>query len=193
MFRKSLSPQELIEKAWKSEFRFHGKSSGIDPTTIATEKAIYFSAPNNFSEIVFPEKFKSQYVFILFDSLLRRSTHYVVQQNKAIQESNPDVRKKTIPELQQLVLDAKNALEKNEIAKLGSCMNKAHLLLSEMGVSNEGLNELQTQTLESGALGAKLTGAGRGGFLLALFDLNTWQSLKTRDNSKLGSFFELQL
>ena len=72
-------------------------------------------------------------------------------------------------------------------------MNEAHQALCELEVSNDELNQLRVQILEAGALGAKITGAGRGGFLLALFDSKTWQSLNSRDHSKLGSFFELNL
>ena len=193
LFRKTLTSQELIEKSWKNEFRFHGKSSGIDPTTIVCEKTIHFSNTNDFSEIAFSKDFKSEFTFVLFDSKLRRNTQAIVQQNQSLKETNSQSWKKIIAELQSLVLQSKEAVQKNEIKSLALFMNKSHTLLNEMGVSNNELNALRTRTLEAGALGAKLTGAGRGGFLLALFDLKTWQNLKSREYSKLGSFFELNL
>ncbi len=193
LFRENINSKELIEKSWKSEFRFHGKSSGIDPTTIVKEKALHFYKPNEFSEIIFPDDFNSKFIFVLFDSKIRRTTQEIVQKTYSLKETNFVLWKKIISELQSFVLEAKDNLQKNKIETLGLFMNKAHFLLSDLGVSNEELNYLQAHILKEGALGAKLTGAGRGGFLLALFDLKTWNALKSRKSSELGSFFELIL
>jgi mevalonate kinase len=193
LFRKNIDSKELIEKSWLSEFRFHGKSSGIDPTTIVKEKALHFYKPHEFSEIIFPSDFNSKFIFVLFDSRIRRTTQEIVQKSYSLKETNFILWKKTISELQSLVLKAKDNLQKNNIENLGLLLNKAHFLLSDLGVSNEELNSLQSHILKEGALGAKLTGAGRGGFLLALFDLKTWNALKSGKSSEFGSFFELIL
>ena len=193
LFRKNIDSKELIEKSWLSEFKFHGKSSGIDPTTIVKEKALHFYKPNEFSEIIFPSDFNSKFIFVLFDSRIRRTTQEIVQKSYSLKETNFILWKKTISELQSLVLKAKDNLQKNNIENLGLLLNKAHFLLSDLGVSNEELNSLQSHILKEGALGAKLTGAGRGGFLLALFDLKTWNALKSGKSSEFGSFFELIL
>ena len=42
LHRPHLSQAELIERSWQSENHFHGKSSGMDPCTIATEKSLCF-------------------------------------------------------------------------------------------------------------------------------------------------------
>ena len=193
LFRKNISPQELIERSWKNEFRFHGKSSGIDPTTIVCKKALHFISPSHYSEIKFPQNFNSEYVFILFDSKLRRQTHSIIQQSQSLKDTNPQAWKKAIGELQSFALKAKDFIENNQIISLGSLMNDAHSLLGEIGASNSELNTLQKKILEAGGMGAKLTGAGRGGFLLALFNLKTWNTLKTREDSQLRSFFQLLL
>jgi mevalonate kinase len=193
LFRKNIYSKELIEKSWLSEFRFHGKSSGIDPTTIVKEKALHFYKPNEFSEIIFPSDFNSKFIFVLFDSKIRRNTHKIIQQSQSLKERDPLLWKETISQLQLLALEAKAALQNNKIQSLGLLMNKAHSLLGELGASNEELNALQYQIINQGAFGAKLTGAGRGGFLLALFELKTWNALKSRKSSEFGSFFELIL
>jgi mevalonate kinase len=59
-------------------------------------------------------------------------------------------------------------LAKGELKKIGLLMNRNHLLLEEMDVSCPELEELVDIASRSGALGAKLTGTGRGGLMIAL-------------------------
>jgi mevalonate kinase len=47
-------------------------------------------------------------------------------------------------------------------------MTRAHHALAELGVSSPELDTLVAAALDAGALGAKLTGGGQGGCLLAL-------------------------
>jgi len=63
---------------------------------------------------------------------------------------------------------ARRALENGEIEVLGELMNINHSLLSAVGVSHKLLDKLVAAAREAGALGAKLTGAGGGGCMIAL-------------------------
>ena len=56
----------------------------------------------------------------------------------------------------------------NDAKGLGESMSKAHYILDELEVSNDMLNKLVSIALDNGALGAKLTGGGRGGCIIAL-------------------------
>jgi mevalonate kinase len=58
----------------------------------------------------------------------------------------------------------------DDTAALGEAMNEAHGLLTELGVSTPLLDELVVLARRHGALGAKLSGAGGGGIVLALVD-----------------------
>ncbi len=62
----------------------------------------------------------------------------------------------------------KIAIEGNKPTELGNLMTGAHFLLDKLSVSNDRLNKLVDISLDSGALGAKLTGGGRGGSMIAL-------------------------
>ena len=73
-----------------------------------------------------------------------------------------------IDELGKVAYNGKKAIRENNPIRLGSLMTRAHCLLSELSVSNEKLNKLVNVSLDSGALGAKLTGGGRGGSMIAL-------------------------
>src|SRR5690606_40682160 len=70
--------------------------------------------------------------------------------------------------LEELTKNVKNFLENNEVIRLGLAMTEAHQLLKLMNVSDEKLEKFVDLSLKNGALGAKLTGGGRGGCMIAL-------------------------
>jgi len=193
LFRKNISQYELIERAWKSEFKFHGKSSGIDPATIAVEKALHFKNPSDFSALEISAQLRGTHIFVLFDTQVRRSTQNAIALTNSLKSRDHKQWKECIAKLHRLVASGKEALETGDALLLGQAMNETHLQLSELGVSHEKLETLRNFALDQGAVGAKLTGAGRGGFLLVLFDLQTWDAVKIRNHADLGSFFELRL
>ncbi len=73
-----------------------------------------------------------------------------------------------IDELGNIAYRGKIAIEGNKPTELGNLMTGAHFLLDKLSVSNDRLNKLVDISLDSGALGAKLTGGGRGGSMIAL-------------------------
>jgi mevalonate kinase len=70
--------------------------------------------------------------------------------------------------LGDLTRQAKDFLASGQAQELGQAMNQAHTLLQELGVSDSVLDQLVAVARDKGALGAKLTGGGRGGCMIAL-------------------------
>ena len=68
----------------------------------------------------------------------------------------------------RLAIEAGKAIQDGDFARLGELMNVNHGMLSAIGVSNHRLEQLVYAAREAGALGAKITGAGGGGFIVAL-------------------------
>jgi len=62
-------------------------------------------------------------------------------------------------------------------AELGPLLDANHLLLQEIGVSCERLDALAAAARAAGALGAKLSGGGRGGNLIALVEDDTAEAV----------------
>ncbi len=77
--------------------------------------------------------------------------------------------KETVKEIGSLVSDALPALKRNDLVSIGALMNKNHSLLSILGVSSKELQTLVDASLPY-SYGAKLTGAGGGGSMIALTD-----------------------
>ncbi|MCD6108040.1 MAG: hydroxymethylglutaryl-CoA reductase, partial [Thermoplasmata archaeon] len=66
------------------------------------------------------------------------------------------------------VYDARSALETFDLNKIGDLMNKNHKLLQQIEVSSPELDFLVEIALDNGAIGAKMTGGGLGGNMIAL-------------------------
>ncbi len=193
LHHKNISHEELVHRSWQSENLFHGKSSGMDPCTIANEKALCFESPTQYHPLKSDLLQNKDFVFVLIDSKIRRSTQSGISKTELFKKENPEGWEKNTKELQELAFKGKEFFESSKVNDLAKCMNRAHEVLRERQVSHPELELLREKLLKDGALGAKLTGAGCGGFLLALFNRTCWNSLKSRQDASAYSFFELGL
>jgi len=78
--------------------------------------------------------------------------------------------KELIGEIETLVIEGKKALEEKDFVKLGEIMNKNQKILYTLGASSKEIEKLVSVAIKAGAYGAKLTGAGGGGSIIALTD-----------------------
>jgi mevalonate kinase len=83
-------------------------------------------------------------------------------------ERYPDIYGDIMKLIGQVVSRAEGSLLSGDLSELGFLMNLNHSLLDALGVSTRRLNELVNVARDSGAYGAKLTGAGGGGCVIAL-------------------------
>jgi mevalonate kinase len=77
---------------------------------------------------------------------------------------------KVFTKIGDIVWNARQAIERGDIPELGKLMDANHALLQEMTVSCAELDDLVEAARNSGALGAKLSGGGRGGNMIALVE-----------------------
>jgi mevalonate kinase len=75
-----------------------------------------------------------------------------------------------LAEIGEVTIQAGSALGRGDLVQVGELMNRNHELLARLGVSTEKLDEAVELLRDYGALGAKLTGAGGGGAVVALVD-----------------------
>jgi mevalonate kinase len=85
-----------------------------------------------------------------------------------IKAGQPDWFKSQMQTIIDQVYEMRAALEAGDLPKVGEIMTANHEILIEMGLSHEKLIYLCNLALEMGALGAKVTGGGRGGYMNAL-------------------------
>jgi len=160
-----LTPEEISKVAYVAEVHVHGRPSGIDNTVATYGGAIYYRRGEGFVKL---SADFSPVRFILADSGIQRSTGEMVAKVLSLRSRHPSVLDPIYEAATNLVESARAAIERGDYETLGELMNVNHGLLSALGVSNAKLEELVYAAREAGALGAKITGAGGGGMVLAL-------------------------
>lgn len=163
-FDQPLTNDDLLKWSNISEIIVHGNPSGLDAAIISGETALYYIKGRPFV----PFAFNLDAYLIVADTGELGQTKAAVAGVRKLIESNAEKGEQLIKQLGILTNDAKASIEINNIKQLGETMSKAHYLLDQLGVSNEPLNQLVSIALDNGALGAKLTGGGRGGCMIAL-------------------------
>ncbi|MGQ9542931.1 MAG: mevalonate kinase [Candidatus Bathyarchaeia archaeon] len=157
-----LNTQEICDIAMIQERFIHKQPSGIDPTIITYGGTILFRIGHR--PIRLPPK--HGICFIVGNTGLTRSTgDLVTRVSKHFEEGEYE---KISDEVGRLTLKAAKAYEKEDFKELGRLMDENHELLVRIGVSTPMLDRLVEASRTAGALGAKLTGAGGGGCIIAL-------------------------
>lgn len=155
-----LSPDEISDLAYEIEKIHHGTPSGIDNVVIAAERPILFIKGKSAE----PLDVQLDLPLVIVDSGEKSNTIDVVADVRRGYPAN----EKLIRRIGKLTRRGIDALLSHDLSALGSLMNENQRLLDALNVSNETLNRLTTLAVAHGALGAKLTGAGCGGNIIAL-------------------------
>ena len=160
-----LGLDEVSQIAYKAEKIVHGTPSGIDNTVSTYGGAIAFRRLEGFIPL---EADFTGYRLVLADSGIPRRTGDLVARVRALKARYPSVMEPLYHAAGRLAIEAGKAIQDGDFARLGELMNVNHGMLSAIGVSNHRLEQLVYAAREAGALGAKITGAGGGGFIVAL-------------------------
>jgi mevalonate kinase len=166
MIRKDLGRDRIYELAFESEKLLHGNPSGIDQTIVMNGGVIRFQRDFGHSRISAHDEFS----ILIGNTGIRRSTGTIVARVLAFRDRNPERFKGLADIAARIVDEAERAIVAMDYAKLGVLMNENQVLLSEVGASSPELDKLIMSARQSGAFGAKLTGAGGGGCMICVTD-----------------------
>jgi hydroxymethylglutaryl-CoA reductase len=158
----------LFNRVQKLESIFHGHPSGMDAATVLSNTVIWFrkGPPRE----ILPLKMSHYMTGLVCLVEPGASTLEIVQNVKNRRMRNPELIDGILEEIGSLTVDAGIALGTGDARELGRLMFKNHELLVKLGVSTPALNEAIETLLEYGVLGAKLTGSGGGGAVIALVE-----------------------
>ncbi|MEM3608724.1 MAG: mevalonate kinase [Candidatus Bathyarchaeia archaeon] len=159
-----LSKEEVFRITFQSEKIVHGSPSGIDPAISTFGGTLLFQMDTGFK----PLEVEADIPLVIGYTGVERSTRIQVEKVRGIRDKYPHVIEPMMHAARELVLRAIDALKDNDLETLGELMNINHALLYGLGVSDESLEWLISAARKAGALGAKLTGAGGGGCMIAL-------------------------
>ncbi len=169
---RDATPELVSSLTFQVEKVFHGTPSGIDNTVVSYAKPIYFvrKQPKALIEtfdIVQPVQ------LLIADSGERSATKTVVSEVRQMWQTQMARYESYFERCGQLAVAARWALEVGKLNKLGLLMQENQQILAAMGVSSAELDALCHAAVKAGAYGAKLSGAGRGGHMLALVSAET--------------------
>lgn len=163
-FNLELSQKDLYQLSFISEKINHGHPSGLDSTTISLEKAIYFEDGQTKDTITMDV----DGVLVIADTGRQGNTAEAIREVHDLMAKDPALFTGMIERLGHLTQEVSYFLKENALVELGRRLNEAQYCLKMMGVSDEGIDVLIQVARNTGALGAKLTGSGKGGCILAL-------------------------
>jgi len=168
-FGHLLSPQTISDLVYETERIHHGTPSGIDNTVIAFEKPVYFIKDRKIELF----SVKRPFLLAIADTGIASPTKIVVGDVRRAWERGREKYEEIFDEIGTIAEMGRQATERGEIEAVGQLMNENHRLLRLIGVSSAELEGLVEAARQSGALGAKLSGAGRGGNIIALVTQET--------------------
>jgi mevalonate kinase len=152
---------ELIQQAERAA---HGTPSGIDARAVVADTAIRFSKTGPTSAVVAAQPI----AFVVADSGVRRSSTDAVSRVRALRETQRRTVDQIIDEISVLAELAVPALAAGQADKIGESLRHTHELLGRLEVSTPRLDALVEAAHRGGSPGAKLTGGGCGGCIVAV-------------------------
>ena len=161
-----LSNDEINSLVFEIEKFHHGTPSGIDNTVITYNMPVYFIKGQPI------ETFKTgkPFTIVIADTGIPALTKESVGDVRRLWLKDTNYFENIFNEIAQISLIARRSIESGKPELLGELMDHNHALLQEMTVSSPELDTLVSAAKDAGALGAKLSGGGRGGNMIALVD-----------------------
>jgi mevalonate kinase len=159
-----MSEEAVSRIAFETDRFYHGTPSGIDNTVISYGRMIYFRRGKETELLANAEEF----TLVIADSGEKSLTGKVVHSLRIRIDIDSQRYGPILEKIGAVSQAARKAIEQGDPIRLGSLLNDNHFLLQQLGVSSANLDLLVRIAREAGALGAKLSGAGCGGNMLAL-------------------------
>jgi len=168
-FKMDLSDEKINEIAYEAEKAYAGTPSGIDNTAATYGGLIWFKrnlsgGPDTIEKL----SIRKPVEIVMGDTGIVADTKEMVAGVAARKKRNPEKYNVLFKQAEDLAFIARKALEEFDLRKVGKLMNENHRLLQEIEVSCKELDYLVNLAREKGAFGAKLTGGGGGGCMVAL-------------------------
>lgn len=154
----------LLQLADVEEQITHRSPSGLDAATVSSDKPLFYVK----GRIGVPIEMNLDASLVIADTGKKGATKEAILAVKDELKNNNEKAEEHIKHLGELVNQTKDYLAQNDIVKLGDAFNFAQTDLATLNVSDPSLDHLIHVARDNGALGAKLTGGGRGGCMIAL-------------------------
>jgi len=171
----SLSADQVSTLAYQVEKIQHGTPSGIDNNVISHQKPVYYirDEPVEHLEIETPT------YWVIADSGEKTPTRETVGDVRKLYDSDPERFDELFNQIGTITQNARASLIKGDVDKLGDLMNANQNLLEKINLNSPALEHLINTAMKAGAKGAKLSGGGRGGNIIALASADNIDQIET--------------
>ncbi|MEJ2271110.1 MAG: mevalonate kinase [Candidatus Bathyarchaeota archaeon] len=175
-YNLDLNDERINDVAYQAEKAYAGNPSGIDNTAATFGGLIWFkknlgSGINEVEQL----NIKNPVEIVIANSGVVANTKAMVEGVGERKKQNPKKYDELFSKAKDLVYDGRKALENFDLKKVGLLMNENHTLLQMIEVSSKELDYLVEVARKNGSFGAKMTGGGGGGCILALTPGNDLQ------------------
>jgi mevalonate kinase len=161
---RPLPDAKVSALAYEVEKIHHGTPSGIDNTVIVYRKPVYFLRGQPIETFQVSRAF----TIVIGDTGISSPTGIAVADLRRLWEADPARYDSLFDRAGEIARAARQGIEAGKLETLGAMMDENQTLLRQMGVSSPELEALIKAARAAGASGAKLSGGGRGGNMIAL-------------------------
>jgi len=165
-FNLNLTDEEINNIAYEGEKGYHGTPSGIDNTASTYGGLIWFEKGDN--NVIDKISLSSPVEIVIANTGKVANTQAAVAGVRERKQKDPAKYDPIFDRAENIAYLAKNALLNEDFKEVGKLMNENHKLLQQIEVSSRELDFLVKLARDHGAFGAKLTGGGLGGNMIAL-------------------------
>lgn len=165
---RPLPDEQVSALAYEVEKLHHGTPSGIDNTVVTYARPVYFVRGQPIQILHLPVPF----TIVIGDTGIASPTSVAVGDLRRAWQADPKPYEALFDAAGRIAETARCLLEDGQPERLSALMDENHTLLQAMGVSCPELDRLTQAARDAGALGAKLSGGGRGGNMIALVTPN---------------------
>jgi hydroxymethylglutaryl-CoA reductase len=170
-FKLGLSDEEVNAYAFESEKVAHGNPSGLDNTLACYGRALVFRAGDK--PLMEPLNIQTPIPAVIGITGYEGLTAKTVGRVREAWQKDQKLYERIFDQIDALTLRGVQAIQDNDLKLLGELMNICHGMLNALQVSTPELEKLVDISRENGALGAKLTGGGGGGSIIAICEGDT--------------------
>lgn len=160
----AMTAEQVNAFAYEIEKLHHGTPSGIDNTVITYAKPVYFVKGQAMETF----KVGQPFTIVIGNTGISAPTKESVSDVRKLWEADKAKWESVFDAVGEISKQARRAIESGKWDLLGGLMNQNHTLLQSISVSSPELDRLVSAAWNAGALGAKLSGGGRGGNMIAL-------------------------
>ena len=168
-----IDSSRVFNIAMESERVTHGNPSGVD-VFIGVEGGVHLYRKDGSKKQV---NLSTPVKLIIVNTGIRRSTSYLISKFSSYRQVFPAYFDGVVKASSYVAVLGSDYLSKGMLSEFGLLLNYQHVILSFFGVSCKSLDDVVNLSIEGGALGAKLTGAGGGGCAIVLPDQSSVETV----------------